>query len=137
MDKTHKIVFKWSRIPYLVKETATIGEKITLAGLRITQTRVFAAVTDTMFAAHGVKMLKEDKKKDEYEIYIDGSQEQCQKMYDKFQNLDQLDLSKAFNRIPFKFKKKVKKEADQSKFEKMQEKLEQMMIYFEVEVHEL
>ena len=134
MDKTHKIVFEISRIPYLVKDTASIGDKITIAGLKITQTRVFAAVVDTMFAAHGIKMKKEDKMKDDYDIYIDGTMKQCVDMLEKFQNLHQLDFTKAFGRIPFRFRKKVKTDAKQTKFEKMQDKLEQMQIYFDVKV---
>jgi len=136
MEKTHRISFKWYKIPYYVDEEAGFLKKFLPANLRFIQKQVFNRLTDVMFNAHGNKMLPEDKGKDEYEIYIDGSKAECDKMYNDFTNMHQLDLREALKKVPFMYRKKVAKQ-EGTKLEKAQDQLAMLLIYLEVEVNEL
>jgi hypothetical protein len=136
MDKTHRISFKWYKIPYYVDEKAGFIKKLLPANLKFIQNKVFNSLTNTMFNAHGNKILPEDKGKDEFEIYIDGSKEQCEKMEAEFKNLHKMDLSDAIKKVPFMYRKKVASKSG-TKFEKIQDQLSMLLIYLEVEVNEL
>lgn len=136
MEKTHRITFKWYKIPYYVDEKAGFIKKFIPANLRFIQNKVFNSLTQTMMTAHGNKLREEDKKKEEFEIYIDGTKEQCEKMEEEFKNLHQLDFKDALKKVPFMYRKKVAQKTG-TKFEKLQEQLGTLLIYLEVEVGEL
>lgn len=137
IDKTHKIVYWWCKNPFIIDKTQKISRRIQLRSLNLVQSQVFNAITSTMFAAHGIKMNKEDRTKLEFEIFTQGSQEECQEMLKKFHNLHLLDFGPALSKIKNKFRKKAQSYAEQTKFEKMQEQLEGIGINFEVRVDEL
>ena len=134
--KTHRISFKWYKIPYYVDEKAGFLKKFLPANLKFIQNKVFNSLTQTMFNAHGNKMKPEDKGKEEYEIYIDGTKEQCDKMKDEFDNLDQIDLTQAIKKVPFFYRKRVAAKQG-TKIDKIKDQLGMLLIYLEVEVDEL
>lgn len=136
--KTHRISFEWYRIPYIINEEATISDRIATRSIKMLQDSIFCSLTDTMFTAHKTKRNKEDKKKDSFEIYINGSLEKCEALKKDFDNLHQIDFSKAIRKIPFIHRRKVAEASkEMTKFEKLQENLSRFGIYFEVNINEL
>jgi len=137
MKKTHKIVYNWEKIPYLIDKRMKLTHRIHLRLLNRTQGGVFIALSESLFAAHGIKLKKEDRKKTEYEIFTVGSEKECGDMYTRIQNLHQLDLTKAFTKIAPRFRKKVTDFASKTKLERMQEQLEAIGIHFRVGVKDV
>lgn len=136
MEKTHRITYKWYKIPYYVDEKAGFLKKFLPANLKFIQNKVFNSLTKTLFNAHGNTIKEEDKRKEEFTIYIDGSKEECEKMKGEFDNLHLLNMDDALKKVPFFYRKKVA-QMKGTKLEKLQAQLEMLLIYIEVEVNEL
>lgn len=81
VNKTHKIVYKWAKIPVVLDENASKLEKTQTMALKAVQFVVFDAVTSTLAAAHGyrVKELERNFGNKPYVIYISGTKEECLK----------------------------------------------------------
>lgn len=137
MNKTHKIVYQWGKTPYIIDKTLKTTDRIQLRLLNMTQGATFRSISETLFAAHGVKMKSSDRKKLDFEIFQAGSKKECGEMLVRFENLHQLDLTKALRFITPKFKKRVKDYKKKTKLKQMQEQLEHIGISLEVKVIEL
>lgn len=135
MTNTHKIVYEWEKMPYLVEDAMPLRLRVSIRMRQFLQKKVFNSVTHSIMASHGNKIRKEDRDKVSFELFIEGTEEECLKHLKDLHNLKKADLDAAVEMIPANIRVKVAKE--DTRFQKVTDQLLGLNIILEVRMVEL